>query len=753
MNKKEIDRLFDAVKNEDIEQILRLAGIEVDQIEFFLEDYYEENEEEILSNIMKKIEEGDYKYFLETGTKDQSFVTELATYSQNKELVFDLLDKKDEYEFNNFEIIKLLKMTDDPKYIESYIERKDEFGFDKYDLVQLIKATKDPKYIEKMLEKRDDHNIELWETIDIIRSIDDQDSIIKFIDKRKEYKLEQPIVAGLIRSIKDPEQIKKYINNSEEYGLDSSMIAGLIEKTNDPKYIESYIERKDEFGFDKNALILLIKATKNPEYIEKIVKKRNDYKFELGETIDIIRSIDDQDSIIKFIDKRREYELEGPIVSGLIRSIKDPEQIKKYINNREEYGLDSSVITGLIEIINDPNYTKECLERKDEFGFDKACLKELILDTRDKEYILEQLLPDEYLSENENLEIKLPDEMTIGIEIESERDYKKLIPRNFFTNGWKSKRDGSLNNGIEVVSPILKGDGKKNASEIVGVCGILQAFGQKTSERCGGHVHIGADYLTTKESWDSLGDIIGNTEEILYAISNKEGETPRDGVIRFAKPFSSDLEKKLSKGTIELNDENDIKNLMKEVQSGDRYYGINFQNLGNSKNTIEFRLPNGTVDPRTWIENINLFGGIVKAAEELGRIQNMPEEERTEEDNRKLELLELLKKEDITQEDKLEAFLGLTISEENRDVYRKRYEVNSKLISQKPEVENQIKGKTAKKPINIGKKSIGKKCFTGEDPVTGIEYDEGTRIIERDQQELMQEQNQGQNIEDDSENR
>ena len=80
--------------------------------------------------------------------------------------------------------------------------------------------------------------------------------------------------------------------------------------------------------------------------------------------------------------------------------------------------------------------------------------------------------------------------------------------------------------------------------------------------------------------------------------------------------FTSELRK------VQSRNENDIA----------RYSGINFMNTGSQgKNTIEFRLANGTIDPDTWIENINLFGGLVKSAQELAEIQKKPENERTEE--------------------------------------------------------------------------------------------------------------------------
>ena len=254
-------------------------------------------------------------------------------------------------------------------------------------------------------------------------------------------------------------------------------------------------------------------------------------------------------------------------------------------------------------------------------------------------------------------------------------------------------------------------------------------YGQTVSERCGGHIHIGADYLTTEESWKNLTEIWGNAEEILYIISNKAGEIPRNGVGRYAKPISSNFENILNSGTVDLQNEDDLKKFVKDAQD-DRYYGINFFNVGAARNTIEFRLANGTIDAGTWIENINLFGGIVRTAEDLAIIQSKPEEQRTKEEQKKLEYFEQVKNSEISQKEKLEALLAIVIPENDRDIYRERYKTNSQLIEKEKsqEIKNAIKSNVAKSSITINK--VGKKVFLGEDAVTGQEYNQGAQIIE-----------------------
>ena len=229
----------------------------------------------------------------------------------------------------------------------------------------------------------------------------------------------------------------------------------------------------------------------------------------------------------------------------------------------------------------------------------------------------------------------------------------------------------------------------------------------------------------------NLIEIWGNTEKILYTISNKEGEIPRvRAAEHYAKPISKNFEEILSRGTIDLQTDDDLKNFVKTAQS-DRYYGINFDNVGGTyKNTIEFRLPNGTIDADTWIENINLFGGIVKAAEDLALIQLKAEEDRTIEEQEKLNCLEKLKDTEITDLEKLGYLLKIVIPEENRETYTRRYNVNSELLRRNPNIERDIRRKTSQMPINI--KEIANKVLGEKGGINGLDYVTGIGIIEHD---------------------
>ena len=321
--------------------------------------------------------------------------------------------------------------------------------------------------------------------------------------------------------------------------------------------------------------------------------------------------------------------------------------------------------------------------------------------------------------------ISLPKGITIGTEIECEgvssRNIKELS--NIIAPMWECKRDGSLSDGVEVTSPILHSENEGSSEEVYRVCNILKALNQRVSERCGGHIHIGAHTLTSPDSYRKLLEMWSNIESTLYVICNETGDIPRIGVQRYASPISGKIEEAIESGEIFLKDGTDLNMFLWSLKSIQevRYSGINFLNVNNSKNTIEFRLANGTLNPETWIENINLFGGFVAAAEQISQIDKKEENSRTEEEKQKMETFEILRNETATPTEKLKALLTLTVPEEEIQVYLDRYKTNISLTMKNFTMDS-INDKVAKKSIKLTKKDIGKESLAGENPITGEEY-------------------------------
>ena len=419
------------------------------------------------------------------------------------------------------------------------------------------------------------------------------------------------------------------------------------------------------------------------------------------------------------IEEWEKYGSNGDHICSLIKSVNDPEFTKECIKNYKKYKLNDDNVADLIRTLNDLEYikgfVKEQIQNKNINGKNIHYIIQLALFTKDMELIenlrkncdakiVEEL--DRYLKIQPTT---LPKEMTIGVEIESEGPCNWENIRETIDEAeldWVSKDDGSLQNGTEVVSTILT---ESTASmEIFKICQELRRLRQTTSKRCGGHIHIGADYLTDIQDWRNLRTIWNNAEGIFYAISNAKGEIPRQGVIEYASPISKKDE--TFSETIKLDSEDDLEKyikLLKEIQ-GSKYSGINYRNVGSSgKNTIEFRLPNGTINPTTWVENINLFGGLIRTSHELSKIMKKTEEQRTEEEKQMLYNYEILQTETDEKKD-AEALIKLCVLPEQVKTYLERYNVNSKLLKHSPEIYKRLKER-------ISTKKIGQKVFTGEE--------------------------------------
>ena len=320
--------------------------------------------------------------------------------------------------------------------------------------------------------------------------------------------------------------------------------------------------------------------------------------------------------------------------------------------------------------------------------------------------------------------IKLPSDMTIGCEIESEGEKSGILYRLELFK-WKGKGDGSLRNGIEMVSPIMHSD-EQSVQGIYKICDLLKLMKNSCSERCGGHIHIGADYLKDKQAYANLLSIYGNTEELLYIIANDPKDVTSRGT-GYDSPLSKKVQNAIESGSINLESEQDVDSFIKSLEEiqGSRYSGLNFCSYDKHK-TIEFRLPNGTINPNAWIENINLFGGIVKTAQDISIIQKKPVEDRSEDENKKMELFEKLQTEGLDDKSKLETLLELVIDKEDRDTYKNRYNENIKLLTD--EQKEDIKNGTSSKPIKT--KEIGKKVLTGSERVNIEEVEKCERVMQ-----------------------
>ena len=673
----------------------------------------------------------------------------------------NLIEEWEKYGSNSYHICDLIKSVKDPEFTKECIENREKYDLNSRQIIDLIKSVKDPEFTKECIKNYKKYELDGDKVADLIRSVNDPEFTKECVRNSEKCGLKGWNTYILIRSVNDPEFTKECVRNNEKYGFNSNDICILIELVNDSEFTKECVRNSEKYGFNSNEICDLIESVNDSEFTKECVRNNEKYGLEGWNAYILIKSVSAPEFTKECIENSEKYGLNSNDIYDLIKSVNDSEFTKECVRNSEKCGLDSRQVINLIKSVNDPEFTKECIKNYKKYELNGYNVAGLIRTLNDLEYIkgfvkeqiqnkningkniiqLALFTKDMELIENlrKNCDAKiveeldrylkiqpttLPKEMTIGVEIESEGSCDREDIREAIDEAgldWRAKDDGSLQNGTEVVSTILT---ESTAShEIYIVCNALYSLGQKTSKRCGGHIHIGADYLTDIQDWRNLRTIWNNAERIFYAISNAKGEIPRQGAIEYASPISKKDE--TFSETIKLDSEDDLEKyieLLKEIQ-GSRYSGINYGNVGSSgKNTIEFRLPNGTINPTTWVENINLFGGLVRVSHELSEIMKKTEEQRTEEEKQMLYNYEILQTE--TDEKKVaEALIKLCVLPEQVKTYLERYNVNSKLLKYSPKI---YKG--LKKRISI--KKIGKKVFTGENGVNGAAYERVARELD-----------------------
>ena len=222
-----------------------------------------------------------------------------------------------------------------------------------------------------------------------------------------------------------------------------------------------------------------------------------------------------------------------------------------------------------------------------------------------------ELLKDYKLSYRNKL--KLDEKLQFGVEIEFDGFPMEMV-NNFLyivSPEWKVVPERSLAEGGEVISPILHNN--ENSWDYLNeVCSFLSVAGAKDDELTGAHVHAGADILGyNTKAWKNLGKLIMAYENIIFRFSSGEYNRLRDGIDLMAYPIALDLYYEYK-----YNSEYDscLASVLYFLGIKEKFQSFNFKNVKMfdlesrvKKNTIEYRLPNGTFEPVIWQNNVNMF--------------------------------------------------------------------------------------------------------------------------------------------------
>lgn len=337
-----------------------------------------------------------------------------------------------------------------------------------------------------------------------------------------------------------------------------------------------------------------------------------------------------------------------------------------------------------VDSINSAIKKEFIMKRKSEIRLEE--LIELIKDMNkdEKKEMIDIYMKNYYEPKTYNTDkIGLPERMTIGIELEYEKIFyhtliemqqteifsyvceKMGIPNKDVKRmlKWNIKREISVKKGGEITSPELI-DNVENWKALCNICKVLKSLGAEATSRCGGHIHIGANILgCDNEIWETLLNLWGEIEEIIYKITSPE--STREAVTIHAQPIHKTIEKIRKKGSINIESEEDLDELVNIFRDEHSRNGsMNLTNVnGFQKNTIEFRLANGSLDYDVIRQNIKLYGKII---ETVINVAKNPEYKRTE-------YREIFNRE-VNEEKKLSNTLDLLFdSNEEKEVYKRRW--------------------------------------------------------------------------------
>lgn len=178
--------------------------------------------------------------------------------------------------------------------------------------------------------------------------------------------------------------------------------------------------------------------------------------------------------------------------------------------------------------------------------------------------------------------------------------------------------------------------------------------------------------------------LYAESEELLYKMCNDKNDPIRKGAINkdykglhlisamwrngMAAPSSKKILHQIENGTLKVSYKKFGKLQMiagKYKLDERRYHGLNLTNIGNSKkNTIEFRMANGTLNPEVIKQNVFLYASLMNTA-----IQMTEHPEQFEE-----KLAEFYKT-DVSEEQKAQNLLNLIMEDPyDRQIYMDRWQ-------------------------------------------------------------------------------
>ena len=242
---------------------------------------------------------------------------------------------------------------------------------------------------------------------------------------------------------------------------------------------------------------------------------------------------------------------------------------------------------------------------------------------------MKEELEDFYIPYRKTLD--LPKDVTFGLEVEFKMDpFNNSYKANFIDEDNAARAfmmelgydynygvEYEVNNHIELVSPVLT-DSAKAWEELDNILTFIKNNDGYYSGKCGAHVHVCKNILNSNSAWLNFFKLWYIFEDDIFRFTNGENyKLRKNGNSRSGK--IDNVCKRIIKG-YNMSKAIDISylasNKLVAVNFPSPLYCEDFSNLlktnsdpkdNNILNTIEFRSPNGTINPVIWQNNVNFF--------------------------------------------------------------------------------------------------------------------------------------------------